>query len=182
MIYLVRHCSTTGQAPEAPLTDEGYRQAETLATLLASLRVERLVSSPFRRARESVAPAAGRLGLVVELDDRLREHVITTQTVPDYRGLLRRSYEEPDLSFEGAETSGSAASRVRDAVVPLLEQGKSTVVVSHGVLLSRLLCSLTGRPGYEAWEQMTNPDVFELVATPTGIEDRRIWPWSATPG
>ncbi len=37
-IYLIRHCETTGQAPEAPLTPRGEEQAQRLCTQLFELR------------------------------------------------------------------------------------------------------------------------------------------------
>src|SRR5207245_4789289 len=59
-LYLVRHCRAAGQAPEAPLTAEGLAQAERLADVLAPLAPDRILSSPFRRAVQSVEPLAAR--------------------------------------------------------------------------------------------------------------------------
>src|SRR3954453_2868357 len=43
-IYLVRHCQSTGQAPDAPLTDLGRQQARRLADALDELGIERIIS------------------------------------------------------------------------------------------------------------------------------------------
>src|SRR5690348_13642995 len=72
-LYLVRHCQATSQSPEASLPAEGLVQADLLADFLAPLGPERIVSSPFRRAVQSVEPLAARLSLPIEIDDRLRE-------------------------------------------------------------------------------------------------------------
>jgi len=37
LLYLVRHCQATGQAPDAPLTPAGMTQTGVLADLLAML-------------------------------------------------------------------------------------------------------------------------------------------------
>jgi 2,3-bisphosphoglycerate-dependent phosphoglycerate mutase len=67
-LYLVRHCRASGQEPEAALTEEGLAQAERLADFLAPLAPDRILSSPFRRAVQSVEPLAARLDLPIELD------------------------------------------------------------------------------------------------------------------
>ena len=46
-VYLVRHCSAAGQAPDRPLTAEGEAQALRLADFLVPFDVARIVSSPF---------------------------------------------------------------------------------------------------------------------------------------
>jgi 8-oxo-dGTP diphosphatase len=56
-----------------PLTKKGRRQAEELATALATDDVRRVVSSPYVRCVQTVEPLAAALGLEVELDDRLAE-------------------------------------------------------------------------------------------------------------
>jgi len=49
-LLLIRHCESSGQAPDAPLTEAGYEQAIELARLLAEEPIELILSSPFRRA------------------------------------------------------------------------------------------------------------------------------------
>lgn len=55
----------------APL---GAQQARALADWLAGEQVDALWSSPMRRARETVAPVAERLGLEVRVDEGLAEY------------------------------------------------------------------------------------------------------------
>jgi 2,3-bisphosphoglycerate-dependent phosphoglycerate mutase len=73
VLYLVRHSKAEGQEPEAALTAEGRVQAETLANVLADLGVDRIVSSTFRRAVESIQPLADRLTIPIDTDERLIE-------------------------------------------------------------------------------------------------------------
>ncbi len=51
---------------ERPLSPRGARQAEVLAGELAAAGVERLLSSPAQRCRETLEPAARALGRPVE--------------------------------------------------------------------------------------------------------------------
>jgi phosphohistidine phosphatase SixA len=76
---LVRHASAgdrddwDGDDQLRPLDARGRRQAAGLVDLLSPLGVRRVISSPYVRCLETVAPLAVELGLPVEQDDRLAE-------------------------------------------------------------------------------------------------------------
>lgn len=64
-----------GGAPaDPPLAEIGHRQAERVAEHLHRLGVDRVVSSPLRRAVETAAPLAERLGIAPEVVDGVAEY------------------------------------------------------------------------------------------------------------
>ena len=71
MITLLRHCDKTGEMAEAPISAKGFAQAQNLVPVLAKLGIQRILSSPFLRARQSVAPFAKAAGLTVETSEAL---------------------------------------------------------------------------------------------------------------
>jgi 2,3-bisphosphoglycerate-dependent phosphoglycerate mutase len=167
LLYLVRHCQSSGQEPDAPLTPLGHQQAERLAETLRPRGIARIVSSPYLRACQSIEPLARHLGLAVETDDRLIERVLSTEPLDDWRERLRAAWDDHDLALPGGESSRQATRRGRAALEEILADGRRpTVVVSHGNLLSLLLHAFDGRPGFTTWEQLTNPDVFEVIYEP----------------
>jgi broad specificity phosphatase PhoE len=58
---------------DAALTDHGRVQSERLAKVLAGSGVERVLTSPLRRARDTAAPIAAACDQAVEVDERLIE-------------------------------------------------------------------------------------------------------------
>jgi len=79
-VYLVRHAKAGSRGrfrgpddSQRPLTDAGRAQACALAEHLAPLGITRLVSSPYARCRETLAPLAASLGIDVESSDALGE-------------------------------------------------------------------------------------------------------------
>ena len=88
VLYLVRHCQATGQAPDARLTPDGYIQAVALAELLAKKAIERIISSPFARAHQSVEPLAENLCLKIDTDERLVERVLCKSPLDNWRAHL----------------------------------------------------------------------------------------------
>ena len=80
MIAFVRHGETPPNRAglllgrsDAALTEHGRAQAERLAKTLAGLGVERVLTSPLRRARDTAAPIAAACDRTVEVDERLVE-------------------------------------------------------------------------------------------------------------
>ena len=162
-IYCVRHCAATGQEPDAPLSEEGRAQAETLTDWFADKEIDLIVSSPYLRATRTIAPLVQRRKIELKLDSRLKERVFSAELLTDWRERLRASYEDADLCFSGGESSRTATGRAVYALTPLLKNNLPTiVVVTHGNLLTLLLRHFDSTFGYEHWERMTNPDVFRL--------------------
>ena len=179
MLYLVRHCQSSGQEPDAPLTTLGHEQAEQLVAWLRPRGIVRIVSSPYLRARQSVEPLARQLGIAVETDERLIERVLSPEPLDDWRGRLRAAWDDHDLALPGGESSRQATARGMAAVTEVLADGRQpAVVASHGNLISLLLHAFDGRPGFMTWEQLTNPDVFEVVYEPA--TDQAAARWLAT--
>jgi 8-oxo-dGTP diphosphatase len=78
-LYVVRHADAGPRGgrhepdERRALSKRGQRQAEGLRDQLADAGITRVLSSPFLRCVQTVAPLAERLGLEVEVDDRLAE-------------------------------------------------------------------------------------------------------------
>ena len=78
-VLLVRHAKAGDrdrwEAPDdlRPLTPKGEAQAEALVDLLAGYEIDRVLSSPYLRCTQTVAPLAAARGLAVEPSDDLAE-------------------------------------------------------------------------------------------------------------
>lgn len=78
-LYIVRHAHAGSRGPDdgidqvRHLSERGERQAEALGEQLGGAGITRLVSSPFSRCVETLAPLGRRLGISVETDARLAE-------------------------------------------------------------------------------------------------------------
>ncbi len=175
-IYIVRHCKAAGQHPDAPLTPEGVAQAAQLADRLALLPIERIISSPFLRATQSIAPLAQLLSLPITIDGRLAERILSTAELLDWQAALRATFDDLDRCFEGGESSRTAMQRGA-AVVRENELHSATVtlLVTHGNLMTLLLKHFDQRIGFVEWQRLTNPDVYRVVLAPERAEIVRMW-------
>lgn len=164
LVYVVRHCQAAGQAPDAPLTAEGARQALRLAEQFAGRAVERIVASPYARAVQSIAPLAQRLSLPVIADDRLIERALSAGRLDDWQAALRATFEDIDRCYAGGESSRAA---MRRAVAVLgdiaAHPAQISVAVTHGNLMTLLLKHFDPTIGFAFWQQLTNPDVYQVT-------------------
>lgn len=159
------------------LTSEGEKQAETLADLLHNAHIEHIVSSPFRRAVQSIEPLASRLHLTVETDPRLQERILSGSNLSNWRESLRQTFEQLDLCFPGGESSREAMQRAQAAVQDILQQRSASTIaiVSHGNLSTLLLKYFDETIGFPLWESMTTPDVFCIRISEANVNIRRVW-------
>lgn len=176
-IYLIRHCKANGQEPAAELTEEGYLQARQLADMLGDRSIDRIVASPYQRAISTIQPLAERVGLPIQRDDRLCERILSTNDLPDWMDHLRLSFDDLDLKLPGGESSREAMIRGASVIEDLIQRpGESVAVVTHGNLMSLVLKYYDDSFGFEAWRQLSNPDVYELsFFRDEGRGIKRLW-------
>lgn len=157
-LFLVRHGESEGNASgivqgrlDFGLTDAGREQARLAAEHLASHPVERLVSSPLRRARETAEVIADRLGLSVEFDDALQEYDMGVVSGLDARQIRERF---PDVlaawqkgirpRFPGAEDRADFHARVRATLDRLTAIDGPVVAVAHGGVIASICYAVVG--------------------------------------
>lgn len=175
-LIVIRHCKATGQEADAWLTETGIEEAQQLATFLESFSIQRIITSPFTRAIETITPYAIKHGLQVEVDDRLQERTLSTENMEDWLDKLEQTYIDLDLKFAGGESSNEAMKRVNEVVNELIKEEGDIVLVTHGNLMSLLLHHISPTFGFREWAQLSNPDVY-IVEQLNGqqLHFKRIW-------
>jgi ribonuclease H / adenosylcobalamin/alpha-ribazole phosphatase len=152
-LILVRHGRTAwngerflGQI-DVPLDATGRRQAAELVGRLRGVRVDAILSSPLRRARDTAAPLAGVRALAVLAVDELAEldcGALQGELKSEHGKMANR---DPDEPFRGGESLADAhrrAARVARRIEAELRAGRGVVVVGHYVVLQMLLGALRG--------------------------------------
>jgi 2,3-bisphosphoglycerate-dependent phosphoglycerate mutase len=90
--------------------------------------------------------------------------------------MLRQTYYDLDLCYEGGESSNIAMHRAITVVKEVLNSRyENIIIVSHGNLISLLLKYFDDRIGYKEWETLSNPDVFHLSFLKETPNIERIW-------
>jgi 2,3-bisphosphoglycerate-dependent phosphoglycerate mutase len=181
VLYLIRHAASAPtpdlDTADYPLSPEGRAQAEALVPGLSRLGLTRVVSSPWPRARDTVAPFAARVGLPIEEDADLRERRIANRWLPDFQAFVRASWEDLDLAEPGCESGREARARMTAALLRIAaaSPGEVVAVATHGQVLAHALAWADEDAGFATWEALAFPDLRKLVLGPEGPRWERDW-------
>jgi 2,3-bisphosphoglycerate-dependent phosphoglycerate mutase len=174
---IVRHCQATGQEVEAQLTRQGEVQAVLLKNYFLNndYHIDQIISSHYKRAIDSIKPLAIQLNLPIHIDERLGERVLCDTPLQDWQELLAQTFIDLNLSFQGGESSRETMARAV-AVIEEHSLNKTTVLVTHGNLMTLLLKHFDDRFGYQEWSELSNPDIYEILIVDNGqVVVSRLW-------
>lgn len=156
-LILVRHGmpdeDDAARPHDPPINATGRRQARRLAEHLAHEGVDRIVSSPLLRAKQTAEPLGRVLDLRLELLDGLAE---ADRDAPRYRSIESLRALGPDtwneflqdpVRFFGGDP-GSFRSAVLGAIEQVLNYRDTTrvVVFTHGLPINLILSHALGLP------------------------------------
>ena len=148
----VRIVDADGPA-DPQLSERGLAQADKLAEYLSEERIDAIWVSPMRRARETAAPLAAKLGLTPIVDDRLAEWDRDSSTYIPVEELKANNDPIWQAMAKG-EWHGSMDPEVfKTGVIGAFEKiisahsGQRVAVVCHGGVVGAYLGSVIGLQG-----------------------------------
>lgn len=165
-IFLVRHCVADGQHKDSPLTYDGIRQARSLSDFFSkqNIVIDRIFSSPYLRAIESIKPYAEQTSTSLEVHENLRERILSEQPIEDWMDALEHTFFDFDYALPGGESGNDALNRVNVVLDTVYsdENLQNVILVSHGNLIALVLNQFDNTYGFEQWKKLRNPDVYML--------------------
>jgi len=164
LLLLVRHGATdwlipptnrfAGRLPGIPLNAEGRAEAQAVGRRVTAMPIDRVVSSPLERTRETAEIIGRHVGRPVSVDERL----IETGLGP-WEGMavadVQRRYPEAwrawrttptNVPLIGLEPAGEMADRMAACARGALALGGVTLMVSHQDPILALVCRLLDLP------------------------------------
>ena len=183
-VYIVRHGETEWNAEgriqghtDVSLSEQGRRQAESLARRLAQVPFDVAYCSDLARAHETAQIILGDRGIRLRPTDRLREYqkgVFEGLTVHESSKRYPDMYQASlinDLDFAptGGETIRETSARTAGFVAELRENHleDAVLVVGHGGSLRSVIVALMGLPLEANWKFVMGNcalSVFELYS------------------
>ncbi len=156
-LILVRHGESEGnrdrtftQSGEVQLTETGHAQARATAGVIAQQYApQRIVSSPYTRARQTAEIIAAHFQLAVEFEPDLREQSFGVFAGKPYTSLLDAEGYHDGPRWNWRPPDGESLVDVSQRVVPALDriarqsQG-DTIVISHGGVMLALCAHVAG--------------------------------------
>jgi len=166
IVLVARHGETTWNKEgryqgrqQSPLSELGVRQAQALANAIVEEkpRIERVVSSPLIRCSQTAQYSADRLGLQVEIDDRLIE-IGHGDWETRLRDEIMQSEPENWYKWKNKPTeivfsSGDSMQKVAERWYDFASQNFTvpTLVVTHDAVVRAAIVLAEGRSLDDMW-------------------------------
>lgn len=166
-IFFVRHAHSTYTPDELerPLSERGLEDAKRVTNLLKRMDIDHVISSPYKRAIQTVEGIAKYIGREIEVVDDLRERTLSEKPVADFNEAISKVWSDFDFSLEEGESNNVAQKRGVDATLEILDKykGQNVVIGSHGNIMVLIMNYFDQNYDVQFWEQLKMPDIYKLT-------------------
>jgi broad specificity phosphatase PhoE len=185
VVLIVQHGEKEPLPGDPGLTEGGRRQAAAAGRWIAEhFSVNKLWTSPLRRAAETASEIAHWTGNATRTDERLRERMNwegpPAQPIGDFTAEWRRSLADRSYVPLYGDSSSMAAARFLAALAEMRSSAAVSVAVSHGGVTVDALRTMIGDEGLVAanpgiiYEGVPGCAITELVWSGGAWEPKRI--------
>ncbi|MBJ7945813.1 MULTISPECIES: histidine phosphatase family protein [Bacillus cereus group] len=166
-IYFVRHAHSTytKEECERPLSEKGHCDAENVTRLLKDGHIDVVISSPYKRAIQTVQGIANTYNVSIQIEEDLRERLLSSEPVEDFNDAIENVWEDWTFAYEGGESNDVAQKRAILCMQNILEKykGKNIVIGTHGNIMVLLMNYFDSKYDFQFWKTIQMPDVYKLT-------------------
>ena len=169
-VYFVRHAQPNYENHDDMLRElsaKGLEDRKLVTEFLKDKEIDIVLSSPFKRAVDTVKDFAMAEGMDIIIVDDFRERRIDSKWIDDFISFSKRQWEDFDYKLSDGECLREVQNRNIAALNKVLEKyaGKNIVVGSHGTALSTVINYFDRTFGYSDFENIKNlmPWIVEFV-------------------
>lgn len=158
-LYFVRHAEpnhSNHDDASRELTEKGLRDRRLATAFLADKNITAVLSSPFKRAVDTVQDFADAAGLSVLTDPDFRERRVDSVWIDDFDGFCKQQWADFDYRLTDGETLHMVQERNLAALRRALHtySGQAVAVGSHGTALSTLVHYFDPTFGHEDFKSI----------------------------
>lgn len=140
------------------LTPQGLEDRKLVTEFLWDKGIEAALSSPYKRAFDTIKEFTDARGLEIQIIDDFRERKVDNQWIKDMKRFCKRQWRDFDYKLPGGESLNEAQRRNIRALKQVLEihHGKNVIIGSHGTALSTIINYFDNTFGYNEFEEIRN--------------------------
>ncbi|MEZ3444687.1 MAG: histidine phosphatase family protein [Lachnospiraceae bacterium] len=158
-VYFVRHAEPNYENHDdrtRELSPKGMEDRRLVTKFLSDKKVDVVLSSPYRRAVDTVSEFAESQGLAIRIVEDFRERRIDSEWIADFLSFSRAQWADFDYRLLDGECLREVQERNIRALNSVLEeyQGKTVAVGSHGTALSTIVNYYDRRFGYQEFDKI----------------------------
>ena len=169
-VFFVRHAEpnySNHNDALRELSSKGMEDRKLVTKFLADKHIDVVLSSPFKRAVDTVKDFADSYGFEIEMIHDFRERKVESGWIEDFATFAKMQWSD----FAYKLSDGECLQEVQTRNISALQQviykyaGKNIVVGSHGTALSTIINYYDHSFGYNDFEKIKNvmPWIVEFV-------------------
>ncbi|MEH7236839.1 histidine phosphatase family protein [Bacillus sp. JJ1562] len=179
-LYFVRHAHSiyTPEELTRPLSEKGKADAQRVTSIFAKEKIDVVLSSPYRRAIQTIEGVTQTIRKNVIIIDDFKERKLSEGPAEDFDSAIRKVWEDESFSWEGGESNLMAQKRGVEATHRILEsyEGKNIVVGTHGNLMVLIMNYFDKRYDFSFWSKLHMPDIYKLTFENDKLKEvKRVW-------
>ncbi len=160
-LYFVRHAEPNYENHDdmtRELSAKGLKDRVLVTDFLRDKEIDAVLSSPYKRAIDTVLDFAHAEGLDVELIEDFRERKVDSGWIENFNAFCKAQWENFEYKLSDGESLGEVQERNIAALDQVLEKyrEKNIVIGSHGTALSTIINYYDKSFGYSEFEKIRN--------------------------
>ena len=143
-IYFIRHAEPNYNNQDdltRELTQKGLVDRELVTNYLSDKNIEIVLSSPYKRALDTVKHFADKYNMIIEQVEDFRERKIDSCWIEDFETFSKSQWSDFTYKLSDGECLNEVKSRNISALQNILKThiGKKIIIGSHGTALSTII-------------------------------------------
>lgn len=159
VVYFVRHAEPNYENHDdmtRELSAKGLKDRKLVTKFLMDKNIQIVLSSPYKRAVDTVREFAEKKEMNIDIIDGFRERKVDSLWIEDFNSFCKKQWED----FEYKLSDGECLKEVQDRNILALKnivekfKGKNIVVGSHGTALSAIVNYYDKKFGYSDFNEI----------------------------
>lgn len=158
-VFYVRHAEPNyhNHADAArELSPKGLQDRKLVTQFLKEKQIDIVISSPFKRAVDTIREFAESAGLEIALNDAFRERKVGSEWIDDFTAFSQKQWQDFSYRLPDGECLKEVQERNLLALQGVIHKhkGKQIVIGGHGTALCTILNHYDSSFGYASFEEM----------------------------
>ena len=167
-LYFIRHAETIYRPEDEdfnrPLSEKGIADAKRLIDKFKNIKIEKIYSSPYLRALNTVKGIAEQKELDIEIIDNLRERKVADNYIDDFQTFSTSQWKDFKYSLPGGESLKEVQKRGLKVLNKIIDNHQdediNIIAGGHGTWLGVILNYFDKKYDYDYWKKLKMPDIF----------------------
>ena len=161
-IYFIRHAqadNTNNDNRNRPLTEKGLVDRTLVTDFLKDKEIDVIISSPYKRAVDTISDFAELVGIEIEIIEDLREREAASErftSINDFSSYKKMQWNDFNYKISNGESLSEVQARNIDAIGNIINKyrNKNIVIGTHGTALSAIINYYDNTYGFDEYKAM----------------------------